>query len=68
MVAGGIGITLLPLMAVAATARTQPGLSFVPFERPAPARTIGLAWRRTSARVEEFELLGRSIVDARGRG
>lgn len=67
MVAGGVGITLLPMMAVASTARTQPTLSFVPFVRPAPFRTIGLAWRHASARAEEFELLGRALVDARGR-
>lgn len=68
MVAGGVGITLLPMMAVASTARTQPNLAFVPFERPSPQRTIGLAWRPASARAEEFELLGSAIVASRGRG
>lgn len=66
MVAGGVGITLLPLMAVASTARTQPDLTFVPFERPPPSRTIGLVWRPTSARTKEFELLGASILAVRG--
>ena len=68
MVAGGVGITLLPMMAVAGTARTQPNLVFVPFERPSPGRTIGLAWRSTTARAEEFALLGESIIASRGRG
>ncbi len=65
MVAGGVGVTLLPTMAVEGTARIQPDLAFVPFKRPAPKRTIGLAWRTASARSEEFELLGRSILAAR---
>lgn len=68
MVAGGVGVTLLPMMAVAGTARTQPDLVFVPFKRPAPSRTIGLAWRTATARTEEFELLGQAILDSRGRG
>ena len=64
MVAGGVGITLLPMMAVASTARSQPNIMLVPFRRPAPFRTIGLLWRRSSPRVESFTLLGEAVVRA----
>lgn len=66
MVSGGEGVTLVPSLTAAALERTQTNLVFVPFAEPAPARTIGLAWRPTSARTEEFELLGEAIVASRG--
>lgn len=47
MVAGGAGVTLLPLLAVA----TEAGRSQVlvrPFAKPAPRRTLALCWRRRS--------------------
>lgn len=56
MVASGIGVTLVPEMAVASELRGSE-ISVVPFAGRPPARTIGLAWRRTSPRSEEFELL-----------
>jgi LysR family hydrogen peroxide-inducible transcriptional activator len=58
MVLSGVGITLLPTLAVEAVRRTGSGLRLVPFASPAPRRTIGLAWRPSSARQGEFELLG----------
>lgn len=57
MVAGGEGITLLPSLALPVE-RKAGGLAIVPFRKPAPFRTIGLAWRPTSPREEEFRLLG----------
>jgi LysR family hydrogen peroxide-inducible transcriptional activator len=48
MVATGRGVTLLPASAVALEARPGTGLTTRPFAEPAPSRTIGLAWRRTS--------------------
>ncbi len=57
MVAGGLGVTLLPASAVAAEIRGRE-VTVRPFRAPAPSREIGLAWRRTSARAEEFALLG----------
>jgi LysR family hydrogen peroxide-inducible transcriptional activator len=57
MVAGGLGVTLLPASAVAAEVR---GRSVVvrPFRAPAPRRRIGLAWRKSSPRAAEFRELG----------
>lgn len=58
MVATGAGITLLPESAVEVELRGSPELVTRPFRKPVPHRTIGLAWRSTSPRGEEFELLG----------
>ena len=58
MVAGGIGITLLPAMAVDVEVTKRRRLVARPFVAPSPRRTIGLAWRKTSARGPEFQRLG----------
>ena len=47
MVAGGGGVTLLPKLAVA-TEAGRSGLRVRAFVDPAPHRTIGLVWRRSS--------------------
>lgn len=57
MVSGGNGITLLPELAVDVETRGRPDLAVRPFRPPAPHRTIGLAWRRTSPREAEFRSL-----------
>jgi LysR family hydrogen peroxide-inducible transcriptional activator len=48
MVASGTGVTLLPALAVP-TEAARAGLRVRAFAEPAPARTIGLIWRRGSA-------------------
>src|SRR5262245_41941177 len=57
MVAGGLGVTLLPASAVATEIRGR-AVAVRPFRPPAPSREIGLAWRRTSPRGDEFRRLG----------
>lgn len=48
MVKAGTGITLMPKTAV----RSQDnGINYVPFSNPAPYRSIGLVWRKTSSRL-----------------
>jgi len=47
MVAAGAGVTLLPLIAVAAE-NHRGELEIRPFVSPAPGRTVGLVWRRKS--------------------
>lgn len=47
MVADGVGITLLPALAVPTEAK-RARLSVRPFARPGPGRTVALAWRRRS--------------------
>jgi LysR family hydrogen peroxide-inducible transcriptional activator len=61
MVRGGAGITLLPSLAVPALGAPR-DLAIVPFAKPAPARTIGLAWRARSGRAGEFEQLAASFA------
>lgn len=54
MVAGRIGVTLLPALAAA---RATDGVETRPFRAPQPARRIGLIWRRGSPRESELKLL-----------
>ena len=52
MVAHGLGVTLVPEIAVTSGA-ILPDVRVVPFAEPMPARTICLAWRRNSPRRAE---------------
>jgi LysR family transcriptional regulator, hydrogen peroxide-inducible genes activator len=47
MVDAGIGVTLIPEMAVSVETRSA-SVSLARFEEPQPARTIGMVWRKTS--------------------
>jgi LysR family hydrogen peroxide-inducible transcriptional activator len=51
MVAAGVGMTLLPVLAVKPPVPPQPNLHLLPFASPAPKRRIALFWRRSSARA-----------------
>jgi LysR family hydrogen peroxide-inducible transcriptional activator len=61
MVSGGLGVTLLPEMSLEVEAGPERQLSLIPFGPKGPSRTIGLAWRRSSIRKAEFELIGAAI-------
>jgi LysR family hydrogen peroxide-inducible transcriptional activator len=63
MVANGYGVTLLPEVAVDAELHDA-RVKLLRFAEPQPARTIGLAWRRTSPRRQDFEALGKIVVEA----
>jgi LysR family hydrogen peroxide-inducible transcriptional activator len=62
MVANGYGVTLLPEVAVDVELRDQ-RVKLLRFGAPEPARTVGLGWRRTSPRREDFEALGEIIKE-----
>jgi len=47
MVGAGIGVTLIPEMAVAVETRSAP-VSVARFDEPQPSRTIGMVWRKTN--------------------
>lgn len=47
MVDAGLGVTLIPEMAVAVETRSA-SVSVVRFRKPEPSRTIGMVWRKTS--------------------
>jgi LysR family hydrogen peroxide-inducible transcriptional activator len=51
MVIAGLGITLLPETAVESPFGSQRGLTIRQFTRPAPTRTVGAAWRKSSTRA-----------------
>jgi LysR family hydrogen peroxide-inducible transcriptional activator len=63
LVAGGYGVTLLPEIA-AETELADPRIELLRFAPPAPQRTIGIAWRKTSTRAKDYIALGRLIADA----
>ena len=63
MVAGGLGVTLLPERARPLEARDGT-LVVKEFSRPAPSRTVGLVWRRGAAREADYRLLGRTLARA----
>jgi len=53
MVSAGIGVTLIPEMAVAVETRSA-SVSLARFADPTPSRTIGMIWRRTSPLAGQF--------------
>ena len=54
MVKGGTGITFMPKIAIRAS---EEGICYLPFEKPAPSRSIALVWRKTSSRKQLMERL-----------
>lgn len=65
MVASGYGVTLVPQVAVDVELR-QERVKLLRFTSPEPGRTIGLAWRRTSPRKDDFFALGQLVRDVIG--
>lgn len=64
LVGVGIGVTLVPEMAVAIETRSAP-VSVVRLREPRPTRTVGMIWRRTNPLADQLE----AIADlARGLG
>ena len=61
MVDNGLGMTLLPKMAVDGGILDGTDVEIRPLGGEAPHRMIGLVWRRHSPRQEEFRLLGRFL-------
>jgi LysR family transcriptional regulator, hydrogen peroxide-inducible genes activator len=67
MVSAGVGITLLPRLAVEPPITPSPNLAIVPFAEPIPRREIALYWRRTSPYEGFFPVLAgtlRELMDA----
>ena len=60
MVAAGVGVALIPRLAVDAQVTQGTEISLSRLGVPA-ARQIGLAWRQTSLRTEEFRLLANTL-------
>ncbi len=66
MVGAGIGVTLIPEMAVDIETRSAP-VSICRFDSPCPTRTIGMIWRKTSPLADQYRLVGQ-IVKQSARG
>lgn len=62
MVGMGLGITLLPALAVEAGSRlTQKTVAIRPFKNPPPGRTIALVWRKRAPLPETFEHIAQTL-------
>ncbi len=61
MVANGLGVTLMPQMAIDAGILRGLDVTVHPLAGAVPHRRIGLVWRRSSARVETFRALGEAL-------
>jgi len=57
MVAGGMGVTLLPKLAAEGGAAAGAHVAIRPFAEPMVGRTIGIAWREGGPREEEAKRL-----------
>src|SRR5580704_10659060 len=70
MVGAGIGVTLIPEMAVAVETRSA-CVSVVRFKDPQPSRTVGMIWRKTSPLARQLlqisEVVCLSASKVRGR-
>jgi LysR family transcriptional regulator, hydrogen peroxide-inducible genes activator len=62
MVANGYGVTLVPEVAVDAELHDK-RVKLLRFAEPEPGRSIGLVWRRTSPRQQDFAALGKIVVE-----
>jgi LysR family transcriptional regulator, hydrogen peroxide-inducible genes activator len=51
MVVAGLGVTLMPELAVESPFGSQRGLTIRQFAKPAPSRTVGAVWRKSSTRA-----------------
>jgi LysR family transcriptional regulator, hydrogen peroxide-inducible genes activator len=62
MVVAGLGITLLPELAVESPFGSQRGLTIRQFAKPAPYRTVGAVWRKSSTRADAVAAVG-DVID-----
>ena len=63
MVASGIGVTLIPEMAIGVETRSAQ-VSLGRFAKPEPQRTIGMIWRKASPMAKEFLHIAQIIRQA----
>lgn len=63
MVAGGLGVTLLPRLAVAAGIAEGTGLILRPLAGASAWRTLGLAWRPNAPRASDYRALAPHLAE-----
>lgn len=66
MVGAGIGVTLIPEMAVAVETRSA-SVSVARFKNPQPSRTIGMVWRKTSPLAAQLQQISEVVCLAAGK-
>ena len=66
MVDNGLGLTLVPQMAVSAGILAGTGIVTRRLDADRSSRRIALAWRKGSPRAAEFRLLGEALIEAQG--
>ncbi len=66
MVIAGLGVTLLPELAVDSPVASQRGLAIRRFQRPAPSRRVGAVWRRSTTRAAAIDELCTVIAQTIG--
>lgn len=67
MVAGGLGVTLLPEASAPSLIQKNGPVGIAEFARPVPGRTLGLAWRTSSGRLREFRMLAEVMSEEANR-
>lgn len=67
MVESGLGLALVPEMAMRSGLTNSPGLCARPLAAPRPQRTIALVARRSTSRIDELKTLGAVMQEAAGR-
>jgi LysR family hydrogen peroxide-inducible transcriptional activator len=63
MVSAGMGVTLIPEMAVPVETRSAP-VSVAHFDNPRPSRTIGMIWRKTSPLASQLAEIAEVVRSA----
>ena len=63
MVGAGIGVTLIPEMAVPVETRSA-SVDIAAMGAPHPKRTVGMIWRKSSALSEKLEGIAALVRDA----
>ncbi len=68
MVAGGLGVTLLPKIAVDAGVARGTGIEIRPLAGAGAWRTLGFAWRPHTPRAADYRALAPALASACGEG
>ncbi len=63
MVGAGIGVTLIPEMAIPVETRSA-SVNIAPMGAPHPKRTVGMIWRKSSALSEKLEAIAELVREA----
>jgi LysR family hydrogen peroxide-inducible transcriptional activator len=63
MVAAGVGLTLLPMLAVKPPVPVSDAITLLPFRNPAPSRKLALVWRKSSAMTAFLRQLAATLRD-----